>query len=430
MSPDTPKKRSNPRANTVEISTASFVVVANRLPVDRVENPDGSVDWRTSPGGLVTAFEPVMRMRQGAWVGWHGAADEELAPFRHNDLELVPVPVSALEIEEYYEGFSNATLWPLYHDVDRHARCSTGSGGTPTSRSTGGSPRRPPRSPSTARVVWVQDYQLQLVPQMLRDAATGPADRLLPAHSVPADRTLHAAAVAQSDPRGPARRRPGRVPAARRRPELRPAGPPAARLARPGGTDPTPDGRERARRRVPDLDRRAELHAAGQTDRRSGARPSRSGTISATRRCCSWASTGWTTPRASRSGSARTASCWPRAAIDARGRGDRPGRHARRGNGSTSYRRLRDEIERAGRPDQRRHTAGSAARRSLPAHRPSPGGAGRALPRRRRHGRHPAARRDEPGRQGVRRLPRRTTRARWCSASSPARPRSCGRPTW
>ncbi len=168
MSPDTPKKRSNPRANPREKTTASFVVVANRLPVDRVENPDGSVDWRTSPGGLVTAFEPVMRMRQGAWVGWHGAADEELEPFRHNGLELVPVPVSALEIQEYYEGFSNATLWPLYHDViatpvyhrewwDSYVAVNRRFAEAAAKVADHGG------------VVWVQDYQLQLVPQMLRN---------------------------------------------------------------------------------------------------------------------------------------------------------------------------------------------------------------------------------------------------------------------
>ena len=168
MSPDTPKKRSNPRANPVDKTTASFVVVANRLPVDRVENPDGSVDWRTSPGGLVTAFEPVMRTRQGAWVGWHGAADEELAPFRHNGVELVPVPVSALEIEEYYEGFSNATLWPLYHDViatpvyhrewwDSYVAVNRRFAEAAAEVAEHGG------------VVWVQDYQLQLVPQMLRN---------------------------------------------------------------------------------------------------------------------------------------------------------------------------------------------------------------------------------------------------------------------
>ena len=39
---------------------ADLVIVANRLPVDRVVNDDGSVDWRRSPGGLVTAIEPAV----------------------------------------------------------------------------------------------------------------------------------------------------------------------------------------------------------------------------------------------------------------------------------------------------------------------------------------------------------------------------------
>ena len=59
--------------------------------------------------------------------------------------------------------------------------------------------------------------------------APRPADRLLPAHPVPARRAVPAAAVAPPDPRGAARGRPGRLPAARRRAELRPPGPPARR---------------------------------------------------------------------------------------------------------------------------------------------------------------------------------------------------------
>ena len=58
-----------------------------------------------------------MRRKGGAWIGWHGAADEKLKPFEHDGIRLEPVPLSALEVEEYYEGFSNGTLWPLYHDV-------------------------------------------------------------------------------------------------------------------------------------------------------------------------------------------------------------------------------------------------------------------------------------------------------------------------
>ena len=147
---------------------ADFVVVANRLPVDRVVNDDGSVDWRRSPGGLVTALEPVMRANDGAWIGWAGDADADDEPFVEDEMTLVPVPISAQEVEEYYEGFSNATLWPLYHDVvakpefhrewwEAYVRVNR---------------RFADRAAEVAAeeaTVWVQDYQLQLVPSMLRE---------------------------------------------------------------------------------------------------------------------------------------------------------------------------------------------------------------------------------------------------------------------
>ena len=147
--------------------TAEFVVIANRLPVDRVVDPDGTTSWRTSPGGLVTALEPVMRRKGGAWIGWHGAADEKLRPFTHDGLQLVPVPLSSQEVEEYYEGFSNATLWPLYHDVVAHPEFHRewyDSYVAVNERFA----KRAARIARKGAVVWVQDYQLQLVPQMLR----------------------------------------------------------------------------------------------------------------------------------------------------------------------------------------------------------------------------------------------------------------------
>ena len=54
---------------------ANFVVVANRLPVALAEPADGCVRWRRSPGGLVSALEPVVRRTDGVWVGWPGTAD-------------------------------------------------------------------------------------------------------------------------------------------------------------------------------------------------------------------------------------------------------------------------------------------------------------------------------------------------------------------
>jgi trehalose 6-phosphate synthase len=148
--------------------SADLVIVANRLPVDRVENPDGSTGWRGSPGGLVSALEPVMRANDGTWIGWPGGTEQDLAPFEADGLDLVPMTMTQQEIEDFYEGFSNATLWPLYHDVvakpEFHREWWDGY--VAVNR------RFAERAAGVAAegaTVWVHDYQLQLVPQMLRE---------------------------------------------------------------------------------------------------------------------------------------------------------------------------------------------------------------------------------------------------------------------
>jgi trehalose 6-phosphate synthase len=160
--------------------SSSFVVVANRLPVDAVDTESGRT-WRRSPGGLVTALHPVLVDQGGTWVGWSGgipdlqaSADDEgdgaanPGAFEADGIDMVPVELTDQELEQYYEGFSNGSLWPLYHDAvetpiykrkwwDAYLRVN----------------RR--FADATAKVaahgatVWVQDYQLQLVPQMLRE---------------------------------------------------------------------------------------------------------------------------------------------------------------------------------------------------------------------------------------------------------------------
>jgi trehalose 6-phosphate synthase len=147
--------------------TSDFVVVANRLPIDQVRLPDGTTTWKRSPGGLVTALEPLLRKQRGAWIGWPGVPDSDEEPIIQEGLRLFPVRLSTEDVAEYYEGFSNATLWPLYHDVivkpvyrrewwERYVEVN----------------RRFAEATSKAAApgatVWVQDYQLQLVPKMLR----------------------------------------------------------------------------------------------------------------------------------------------------------------------------------------------------------------------------------------------------------------------
>jgi trehalose 6-phosphate synthase len=157
----------SPKSQEWKLDAASFVVVANRLPVEQIDLPDGSTDWHPSPGGLVTAFDPIMHSRRGAWIGWHGAADEELEPFEDDGLTLVPVPLSASDVAEYYEGFSNGTLWPLYHDAIATPQFHREWWDTYVSVNQRFADRTA-KVAARGAVVWVQDYQLQLVPRMLR----------------------------------------------------------------------------------------------------------------------------------------------------------------------------------------------------------------------------------------------------------------------
>jgi trehalose 6-phosphate synthase len=147
---------------------ADLVVVANRLPVDRVTHDDGTKGWRTSPGGLVTAIEPVLRENDGVWIGWPGGTDSGLRPFTEDGIRLVPLSMSAQEIEEYYEGFSNDTLWPLYHDLA--ARPSFHREWWDTyQRVNRRFAEKAADVAAEGATVWVHDYQLQLVPAMLRE---------------------------------------------------------------------------------------------------------------------------------------------------------------------------------------------------------------------------------------------------------------------
>src|ERR1700747_563868 len=156
------------RSKVTAAGESDFVVVANRLPIDMERLPDGSTTWKRSPGGLVTALEPLLRRRRGAWVGWPGIVDADEEPIVQEDLRLHPVRLSADDVEEYYEGFSNATLWPLYHDVivkPTYAR-ACGERYVAVNRRFA---QAASRAAADGATVWVQDYQLQLVPAMLRE---------------------------------------------------------------------------------------------------------------------------------------------------------------------------------------------------------------------------------------------------------------------
>ncbi len=145
-----------------------FVVVANRLPAEYDEREG----WRPSPGGLVKALEPALRGRESLWVGWGGrpydpAHPHDDAPPAIDDLALNEVELTADEIEAYYDGFSNGALWPLYHDSivrPQYHRAQFEAYQAVNERFA----ERVAELAAPKATVWVHDYQLQLVPAMLR----------------------------------------------------------------------------------------------------------------------------------------------------------------------------------------------------------------------------------------------------------------------
>ena len=143
-----------------------MVVVANTLPVRRTKERGKSI-WELSPGGLVSALQPIVRRLQGAWIGWTGVAGRAPEPFMHGDIANIPVPISAAEVRGSYQGVCNRTLWPLYHDAIRqpeyhrhwwiHYRAVNERFAEAAAKTV-----------APGGLVWVHDYHLHLVPGMLR----------------------------------------------------------------------------------------------------------------------------------------------------------------------------------------------------------------------------------------------------------------------
>jgi trehalose 6-phosphate synthase len=139
-------------------------VVANRLPVQRSD--DG--EWMPSPGGLVSALGAVLREHGGVWVGWTGEVGPRDAPAELDGVELRTIHLNERDYEQFYLGFSNATLWPLYHDAVR-APAFHREWWQSYQEVNERYAEQVAAVASLGATVWVHDYHLQLVPKLLRE---------------------------------------------------------------------------------------------------------------------------------------------------------------------------------------------------------------------------------------------------------------------
>jgi len=145
-----------------------LVVVSNRGPY-RHEATRGHERWVRAAGGLVTALDPVLQKRGGVWVSAKPAKDFDsvTVPAPHLAYDLAHISLKRAEQRGFYEGVSNAVLWPLLHGFEPTIQV----GEAPWSSYVGANQDFADTTLSTSSandLIWVQDYHLMLVPGLLR----------------------------------------------------------------------------------------------------------------------------------------------------------------------------------------------------------------------------------------------------------------------
>lgn len=152
---------------------ARTIIVSNRLPLKVIKEKNGELSYQPSEGGLATGLSSIYKEGNNLWVGWPGRyfddkENEEQARQALEAQNMKPVFLSEEEIKLYYEGFSNETLWPTFHYFNQNAVykkeywkayeqvnqkfCEAIL-----------------QELNPGDRIWVHDYQLMLVPRMIRD---------------------------------------------------------------------------------------------------------------------------------------------------------------------------------------------------------------------------------------------------------------------
>ncbi len=151
-----------------------ILIVSNRLPVT-IERRKGTFHYRQSTGGVATGLSSMYKSHKSVWIGWPGistdklGADErqEITERLETEFNCHPVFLSQRELSLYYEGFSNKTIWPLFHYfpqfVIHDARYWKMYGNINERFSSIVSDIL-----QEDDLIWIHDYQLMLTPQFIR----------------------------------------------------------------------------------------------------------------------------------------------------------------------------------------------------------------------------------------------------------------------
>jgi len=150
------------------------IIVSNRLPV-KITQTNGEYQLSPSEGGLATGLGSIYKQNNNVWIGWpgievEGDEDKSTVTAKLKEISLLPVFLSQQEISEYYEGFSNEVLWPVFHyyasaygnyqqsnwDFYKEVNQKFCDGVLKVAK--------------PGDTIWIHDYQLLLLPALVRQA--------------------------------------------------------------------------------------------------------------------------------------------------------------------------------------------------------------------------------------------------------------------
>lgn len=150
------------------------IIVSNRLPL-KVSLKNNLLKITPSVGGLATGMKSVHAEGNGIWVGWSGIPEEELDESLSKKVaeevkkqKCVSVPLTVEDIEEYYEGFSNRALWPLFHYFMEYAKFEQNEWEA-YKRVNEKFSEVILENIEDGDTVWIHDYQLLLLPQLIKE---------------------------------------------------------------------------------------------------------------------------------------------------------------------------------------------------------------------------------------------------------------------
>ena len=151
------------------------IITSNRLPL-QVNIKDQKLKITSSVGGLATGMKSVHAEGDAIWIGWSGIPNEELDPSMSLQVDeairkqkCISVPLSAEDVEQYYEGFSNKALWPLFHYFMEYSRFE---------QEEWEAYKRVNQKFADVILdhiedgdtVWIHDYQLLLLPELIKNS--------------------------------------------------------------------------------------------------------------------------------------------------------------------------------------------------------------------------------------------------------------------